>query len=57
MKYLPDVLTLAGSVAILNGVYQIYTPAAWVLAGAGVLTAGLIFARDEARTKRYRGGL
>lgn len=51
MKYLPDVLGLLGSGAILHGVHGIYPPAAWILAGAGVLAIGLIFARGEAKSR------
>lgn len=51
MKYLPDVLALMGAGAILYGVHGIYPPAAWILAGAGVLAIGLIFARGEAKPR------
>lgn len=53
MKYLADVLTLLGSGAILHGVYGIYPPAAWILAGGGVLAIGLRFAQQEAKGRPW----
>lgn len=54
MKYLPDVLIILGAGAVIYGMYRIYPPAAWILAGIGVIAIGLVAAKQEGRIIQYR---
>ena len=43
-----DILGLAGAAAILEGVREVYAPAAWIVAGLMAIAGALALARAEA---------
>lgn len=48
-EILPDALLLVGLAIIAYGVWMIYPPAAWIVAGIGVMAYGLALAAIQAR--------
>ncbi len=42
-KYLDDFLALAGGALITVGVWQIYPPAAWIVAGVMLIALGVLY--------------
>jgi hypothetical protein len=47
-KYLDDLLFLIGATLIVIGVAQIYTPAAWIVAGAFMIAGAVLYAKASA---------
>ena len=42
-KYLDDLLVLSGCAVITVGVWQIYPPAAWIVAGVMLIALGVLY--------------